>query len=66
MVYTRRLAICAFQIFSLCFTQDQGQRKDLENDCQPVILDDELSETHHQIRKKTKNWKKEKPKGRKK
>ena len=57
--------MCLSDLFSLFYSRSRT-RKDLENDCQPVILDDELSETHHQIRKKTKNWKKEKPKGRKK
>ena len=47
MVCTERVAICAFQNFYLCFTQNQGKTKDLENDCQPVILDDELLETHN-------------------
>ena len=45
--------MCLSDLFSLFYSRSRT-RKDLENDCQPVILDDELSETHHQIRKKKK------------
>ena len=47
MVCTERLAICVFQNFYLCFTQNQGQKGDLENDYLPIMLNDKLLETHH-------------------
>ena len=45
MVCTERLAICAFQNFYLCFTQNQGQQKIWKMII--IILDDELLETYH-------------------
>ena len=53
--------MCLSDLFSLFYSRSRTI-KDLENDCQPVILDDELSETHHQIRKKKKIGKKKKQK----
>ena len=53
--------MCLSDLFSLFYSRSRTI-KDLENDCQPVILDDELSETHHQIRKKNKKLEKRKNK----